>query len=195
MRSPIYLDYQATTPCDARVVDAMLPYFTEKFGNPHSRNHIYGWEAEDAVMTAREKIARLIGADPSEIIFTSGATESNNIAIKGVFNFYGGHVITTQIEHKCVLETCRSLGADVTYLPVESNGIVSLDALKSAIRMDTKLISIMAASNEIGTLQPIKEIGQICRERGVFFHTDAAQAVGKIPVNVRGIKNSRNHKP
>jgi cysteine desulfurase len=185
MRDPIYLDYQATTPCDPEVVQAMLPYFTEKFGNPHSRNHIYGWQAEDAVTTAREQIACLIGADPSEIIFTSGATESNNIAIKGIFNFHGGHVITTQIEHKCVLETCRSLGTEVTYLPVEANGIVSVEALKAAIRPDTKLVSIMAASNEIGTIQPIKEIGVICRERGIFFHTDAAQAVGKIPLNVR----------
>lgn len=185
MLKPVYLDYQATTPCDPRVVDAMLPYFTEKFGNPHSRNHMYGWQAEEAVETARAQIATLINADPSEVIFTSGATESNNIAIKGVFNFYGGHVITSQIEHKCVLETCRSLGCEVTYLPVQPNGIVSIDDLKAAIRPDTKLVSIMAASNEIGTIQPIKEIGALCREKGIFFHTDAAQAVGKIPLDVR----------
>ena len=186
-KNPLYFDYQATTPCDPRVVESMLVYFTEKFGNPHSRNHIYGWQAEEAVETARAQIARLINADPSEIIFTSGATESNNIAIKGVFNFYQGHVITSQIEHKCVLETCRSLGCEVTYLPVSSKGFVSLEDLKEAIRPDTKLVSIMAASNEIGTIQPIKDIGALCREKGIFFHTDAAQAVGKIPLDVRSM--------
>lgn len=188
MRKPIYLDYQATTPCDERVVQKMLPFFTEKFGNPHSRNHIYGWEAEDAVETARTQVAKLINADPSEIIFTSGATESNNIAIKGVYSFYKGHVVTSQIEHKCVLETCRSLGADVTYLPVESNGVISIERLKEAIRPDTKLVSIMAASNEIGTIQPIAEIGALCRERGIFFHTDAAQAVGKVSIDVKEMR-------
>ncbi|USO01975.1 MAG: IscS subfamily cysteine desulfurase [Alphaproteobacteria bacterium] len=185
IKLPVYLDYQATTPCDPRVLNKMLPYFTEKFGNPHSRNHKYGWEAEEAVQKAREQIAALINAHPSEIIFTSGATESNNIAIKGVHNFYKGHVITSQIEHKCVLETCRSLGTDVTYLPVKSNGIICIKEFKKAIRPDTKLVSIMAASNEIGTIQPIKQIGEICREKGIFFHTDAAQAVGKIPIDVK----------
>ena len=190
MTKPIYLDYQATTPCDPRVVEKMLPYFTEYFGNPHSRSHVYGWEAEDAVEGAREKVASILKASPKEIIFTSGATESNNLALKGVMGFYGKekpHLITCVTEHKCVLDTARHLeqqGYEVTYLPVKPNGLIDLDDLKSAITDKTALVSIMIANNEIGVIQPISEIGQICRERGVFFHTDAAQAVGKIPLDM-----------
>lgn len=188
--APLYLDYQATTPTDPRVVDAMMPYWTNKFGNPHSRNHHYGWEAEDAVEKARESLASLIGADAKEIIFTSGATESNNLAIKGVARFYGdkkNHIITCVTEHKCVLETCRYLehdGFDVTYLHVKENGLIDLDELKAAITDKTAIVSIMAVNNEIGVIQPLKEIGAICREAGAFFHTDAAQATGKIPLDV-----------
>ncbi len=188
-----YLDYQATTPCDPRVVDAMLPYFYEDFGNVHSRNHVFGWRAEKAVETARKEIADLIGADPREIVFTSGATESNNLALKGVMNFYKSdkkHLITVLTEHKCVLDSARHLeqeGFDVTYLPVKQDGLVDLDVLKSAIRPDTALVSVMTVNNEIGVIQPIAEIGQICRDHGVFFHTDAAQAVGKIPVDVNAM--------
>lgn len=187
---PIYMDYQATTPTDPRVVDAMLPYFTEKFGNPHSRGHYYGWESEAAVEKAREQVADLIGANPKEIIFTSGATESNNIAIKGVARFYGekkNHIITAVTEHKCVLDSCRNLereGFKVTYLPVGTNGLIDLDELKNAITEKTSIVSIMTINNEIGVIQPIAEIGKICREKKVFFHTDAAQAFGKIPMNV-----------
>jgi cysteine desulfurase len=190
---PIYLDYQATTPTDPRVVDAMLPYFTQKFGNPHSRSHRYGWEAEEAVEKARAQVASIIGADPKEIVFTSGATESNNIAIKGVGRFYKdqkNHVITCVTEHKCVLESCRHLqqeGFDVTFLPVQKNGLIRLEDLEQAITDKTILVSIMAVNNEIGVIQPISEIGRICRERGVFFHTDAAQAVGKIPLDVNAM--------
>lgn len=186
----IYLDYQATTPCDPRVVDKMLPYFTSEFGNPHSRNHCYGWTAEGAVEEARAQVASLIGADPREIVFTSGATESNNLAIKGVMEFYGSdkkHIITCVTEHKCILDTCRHLeqkGYQVTYLPVQANGLIDLNDLKNAITDQTALVSIMMVNNEIGVIQPIEEIGKICRARGVYFHTDAAQAVGKIPVNV-----------
>ncbi|MBT5374186.1 MAG: IscS subfamily cysteine desulfurase [Rhodospirillaceae bacterium] len=186
----IYLDYQATTPMDPRVLDAMMPYFTEKFGNPHSRNHPYGWEAEDAVETARGHIAHLIGADPKEIIFTSGATESNNLAIKGVGRFYKdrkNHIVTCVTEHKCVLESCRHLGQegfDVTYLPVTENGLIDLDQLRDAITDKTALVSIMGVNNEIGVIQPLAEIGRICREKGAFFHSDCAQAVGKIPLDV-----------
>ncbi len=189
-KRPIYLDYQATTPTDQRVVDAMLPYFSEKFGNPHSRSHFYGWEAEEAVNQAREQVAALIGASSKEIIFTSGATESNNLAIKGVARFYGDkkkHIITCVTEHKCVLDTCRHLeqeGFRVTYLPVKSNGLIDLDALREAITENTVIVSIMSVNNEIGVIQPISEIGAICRENGVFFHTDAAQATGKIPLDV-----------
>jgi cysteine desulfurase len=181
---------QATTPMDPRVVDAMLPFMTEQYGNPHSRTHLYGWEAEEAVEEAREQIANLINADAKEIIFTSGATESNNMAIKGVAGFYKDkkkHIITTQTDHKCVLDSCRFLqqrGFDVTYLPVKSNGLVDLKELKAAIRPDTGLISVMAVNNEIGVVQPLAEIGALCRENKIFFHTDAAQAVGKIPVDV-----------
>ncbi len=190
LKFPIYLDYQSTTPTDPRVVEAMLPYFTEKFGNPHSRSHAYGWEAEAAVEVAREQVADLIGANSKEIIFTSGATESNNLALKGVAHFYKekkNHIITVVTEHKCVLDSCRHLeleGFDVTYLPVESNGIINLDKLKNAITDKTSIVSVMAVNNEIGVIQPLAEIGAICRARGVFFHTDAAQAFGKIPLNV-----------
>lgn len=187
---PVYLDYQATTPTDPRVVEAMLPYFTERFGNPHSRNHAYGWESEEAVDKAREQIAHIIGADAREIVFTSGATESNNLALKGIAEFYKDrkdHIITAVTEHKCVLDTCRYLehrGLKVTYLPVQKNGLVDLDVLDAAITDRTAVVSIMAANNEIGVIQPIREIGALCRRRGVFFHTDAAQAVGKIPIDV-----------
>jgi cysteine desulfurase len=190
---PIYLDLQATTPVDPRVVDSMLPYWTQQFGNPHSRTHSYGWEAEQAVDSARNHIAELIGADPKEIIFTSGATESNNLALKGLVGFYGKDgrkgIITTQTEHKCVLDSCRQLEEDqksskVTYLPVQKNGIVDLEKLREAITPDTLLVSVMAVNNEIGVIQPLEEIGKICREKNVFFHTDAAQAIGKIPIDV-----------
>lgn len=186
----IYMDYQATTPCDPRVLEKMLPYFSEVFGNPHSRNHPHGWLAEEAIETARQQVADIIKADEREIIFTSGATESNNMAIKGVASFYGDkkrHIITCVTEHKCVLESCRSLeqqGFDITYLPVNSTGLLNLDDLKNAIRDDTLLVSIMAVNNEIGVIQPLKEIGSICREKGVFFHTDAAQAIGKIDIDI-----------
>jgi cysteine desulfurase len=193
-RAPIYLDYQATTPCDRRVVDAMLPYFSERFGNPHSRNHDYGWTAEAAVETARAQIAHIIGANEKEIIFTSGATESNNLALKGVARFHKdrkNHIITCVTEHKCVLDSCRHLeleGFAVTYLPVMANGLIDLDRLRAAITDKTVLVSIMSVNNEIGVIQPLKEIGEICRERKVYFHTDAAQAVGKIPLDVEDMK-------
>jgi len=188
---PIYLDMQATTPVDPRVLDAMLPYLTDQYGNPHSRTHAYGWEAEQAVEEARKHVADLIGADPKDIVFTSGATESNNMSIKGVARFHKEkkkHVITTQTEHKCVLDSCRKLseeGFEITYLPVQKNGVVSLDELEKAIRPDTALVSIMTVNNETGVIQPMKDIGALLRKhRGVYFHTDAAQAVGKIPVDV-----------
>lgn len=191
IKLPIYLDYQATTPLDERVFDIMLPYLKEKFGNPHSRSHVFGWEAEDAVEKARIQVASLINANPRDITFTSGATESNNLAIKGCayFNQSKGknHIITLSTEHKCVLNACRKLklkGFDVTYLPVEKNGIVDLEKLRNAITNQTILVSIMAVNNEIGVIQPLKEIGQICREKGVFFHSDIAQAYGKIPIDV-----------
>jgi len=189
-RFPIYLDNQATTKTDPRVVEAMLPYFTEKFGNPHSKSHSYAWEAEEACELARSQVASLIGASAKEIIFTSGATESNNMALKGIAKFYGSkkkHIVTVLTEHKCVLDTCRHLeqeGFRVTYLPVKPNGIVDLDELRNAITEDTMLVSVMAVNNEIGVVQPLKEIGQICREKGAFFHSDIAQAFGKIPINV-----------
>ncbi|KJV59219.1 cysteine desulfurase IscS [Rickettsia felis str. Pedreira] len=187
---PIYMDYQATTPLDPRVMEAMLPYFTTKFGNPHSRSHSFGWEAENAVEEARSRVARLIGADTKEIIFTSGATESNNLAIKGIAKFYGNkknHIITVVSEHKCVLDACRHLeqeGIKITYLPIKPNGIIDLETLKNAITDQTMLVSVMAVNNEIGVVQPLKEIGKICRERGVFFHSDIAQGFGKIPIDV-----------
>lgn len=187
---PLYLDFQATTPMDPRVLDAMLPYQVNFYGNPHSRTHAYGWESESAMERARKQVADLIGADPREIIFTSGATESNNMAVKGVARFYGQkkhHVITTQTEHKCVLDSCRVLeseGFRVTYLPVQNNGLIDLELLERSITPDTSLVSIMTVNNEIGVKQPIRDIGRLCRSRGVFFHTDGAQAVGKIPLNV-----------
>jgi cysteine desulfurase len=187
---PIYLDYQATTPMDARVLEAMMPYFTYKFGNPHSRSHAYGWEAEEGVEKARGQVAKLIGADEKEVIFTSGATESNNLAIRGVAEFYKdrkNHVVTTVTEHKCVLDTCRHLeqsGFEVTYLPVQKNGLIDLDVLRNAITDKTVVVSVMAVNNEIGVIQPLEEIGKICREKKTFFHTDAAQAAGKIPLDV-----------
>jgi cysteine desulfurase len=187
---PIYMDNHATSPLDPRVLEAMLPYFTVKFGNAASRNHSFGWEAEQAVETAREQIAKLIGATAKEIIFTSGATESNNLAIKGIAEMYrerGNHIITQVTEHKAVLDTCKRLekyGYRVTYLPVKADGIIDLDDLKRAMDDKTILVSIMAANNEIGVLQPIREIGKLCHEKGVLFHTDAVQAVGKVPVNV-----------
>ncbi|KAK5453636.1 cysteine desulfurase [Exophiala xenobiotica] len=189
---PIYLDAQATTPVDPRVLDAMLPFLTGLYGNPHSRTHAYGWETEKAAEQAREHVATLIGADPKEIIFTSGATESNNMSIKGVARFFGRsgkkkHIITSQTEHKCVLDSCRHLqdeGFEVTYLPVDSSGLVDLKQLEEAIRPETALVSIMTVNNEIGVIQPMKEIGQLCRSKKVYFHTDGAQAVGKIPIDV-----------
>ena len=189
---PIYLDMQATTPTDPRVLDAMLPFLTGQYGNPHSRTHAYGWETEQSVEKAREYVATLIGADPKEIIFTSGATESNNMSLKGVARFFGRsgkkrHIVTTQTEHKCVLDSARHLqdeGFEVTYLPVQPNGLVSLSELEAALRPDTALVSIMTVNNEIGVIQPMAEIGALCRSRKIFFHTDAAQAVGKIPVSV-----------
>ncbi len=190
---PIYLDYQATTPCDPRVVEKMLPYFTEKFGNPHSRNHRYGWEAEEAVEIAREQVADIIGADAKEIIFTSGATESNNLAIKGVAHFYKDkrdHIVTVVTEHKCVLDTCRHLeqeGFRVTYLPVGPDGLIDLAELEAAVTDKTVLVSVMGVNNEIGVIQPMAEIGAICRKKGAFFHTDCAQAVGKIPLDVNAM--------
>lgn len=192
---PIYLDMQATTPVDPRVLDAMLPYYVGIYGNPHSRTHSYGWESEQAVDTAREHVARLIGADPKEIIFTSGATESNNMSIKGVARFFGRsgkkkHIITTQTEHKCVLDSCRHLsdeGFDITYLPVLPSGLIDMAALEAAIRPDTAIVSIMAVNNEIGVIQPLAEIGKLCRKNKVFFHTDGAQAVGKIPLDVNAM--------
>eukprot|EP00184_Porphyridium_aerugineum_P008196 CAMPEP_0184693034 /NCGR_PEP_ID=MMETSP0313-20130426/1337_1 /TAXON_ID=2792 /ORGANISM="Porphyridium aerugineum, Strain SAG 1380-2" /LENGTH=498 /DNA_ID=CAMNT_0027150989 /DNA_START=165 /DNA_END=1661 /DNA_ORIENTATION=+ len=188
---PIYLDMQATTPLDPRVLDAMMPHMLSHFGNPHSRTHAYGWDSEAAVEKAREKVAALINADPKEIVFTSGATESNNMAIKGVAKFYQAkkrHVITSQTEHKCVLDSCRYLqsnGFDVTYLPVKKDGLIDLDELKAAIRDDTALVSLMTVNNEIGVVQPIQEVAEICHAKGVFLHTDAAQAVGKIPMDVK----------
>lgn len=185
-----YLDLQATTPLDPRVLDAMLPWYTHGYGNPHSKTHSYGWEAEAAVEVARGQVASLIGADAKEIVFTSGATESNNMAIKGVAHFYKDkkkHVITTAIEHKCVLDSCRSLeqeGFRVTYLPVGSDGVIDLAALEAAMTAETCLVSVMGVNNEIGVMQPMKEIGQLCRKKKVFFHTDAAQMVGKVPLNV-----------
>jgi cysteine desulfurase len=190
---PIYLDYQATTPMDPRVLEAMMPYFTYKFGNPHSRSHSYGWEAEEGVEKARAQVAKLIGADEKEVIFTSGATESNNLAIRGVAEFYKdrkNHIVTTVTEHKCVLDTCRHLeqqGFDVTYLPVQKNGLIDLDVLRAAVTDKTVVVSIMAVNNEIGVIQPLAEIGKICREKKAFFHTDAAQAAGKIPLDVEAM--------
>jgi cysteine desulfurase len=190
LQLPIYLDHNATTPCDPRVVEAMIPYFTQNFGNAASRNHPFGWQAEEAVDYAREQVAKLIGADPKEIIFTSGATEADNLAIKGVFEMYaskGNHIITCNIEHKAVLDTCKhleKLGAEVTYLKVKENGLIDLQELEAAVRPTTILIAIMYANNEIGTVMPMKEISKIAKKNGVLVFTDATQAVGKIPVDV-----------
>jgi cysteine desulfurase len=190
VKLPIYMDNHATTPMDPRVLEAMLPYFMEKFGNAASRNHPFGWTAEEAVENAREQVAKLIAATAKEIIFTSGATESDNLAIKGVAEMYrekGNHIITAVTEHKAVLDTCKRLeknGYRVTYLPVQKDGLVDLEELKRAIDDKTILVTIMAANNEIGVLQPWREIGKICRERGVLFHTDGVQAVGKVPIDV-----------
>jgi cysteine desulfurase len=187
---PIYLDYGATTPCDPRVVDAMIPWLREHFGNPASRSHAWGWEAEAAVEKAREDVAALIGADPREIVWTSGATESNNLAIKGAAHFYksrGKHLITVKTEHKAVLDTMRELerqGFEVTYLDVQDDGMLSMDALKAAIRPDTILISVMFVNNEIGVIQDIPGIGALCREKGIVFHVDAAQATGKVAIDM-----------
>jgi cysteine desulfurase len=190
VKLPIYMDNHATTPVDPRVLEAMLPYYTQHFGNAASRNHQFGWEAEQAVEAAREQIAKLVGATAKEIIFTSGATESDNLAIKGVAEMYrekGNHIITAATEHKAVLDTCKRLeknGYRVTYLPVGADGLISLEDLKRAIDDKTILVTIMYANNEIGVLQPIAEIGRLCHEKGVLFHTDAVQAIGKVPVNV-----------
>jgi cysteine desulfurase len=194
MKLPIYMDYHATTPVDPRVLEAMTPYFTQHFGNAASRNHSFGWEAEEAVETARKQVADLVGASAKEIIFTSGATESNNLAIKGVAEMYrekGNHIITCVTEHKAVIDTCKKLekqGARVTYLPVQKDGRISLDDLRSAITDKTILITIMTANNEIGVIQPIAEIGAIAKEKGILFHTDAVQAVGKVPFDVNALK-------
>jgi cysteine desulfurase len=190
VKLPVYMDNHATTPMDPRVLDEMLPYFMEKFGNAASRNHSFGWAAEEGVETARERIAKLIGATTKEIIFTSGATESDNLAIKGVAEMYrekGNHIITAVTEHKAVLDTCKRLeknGYRVTYMPVQKDGLIDLDDLKRAMDDKTILVSIMYANNEIGVLQPVAEIGKLCHERGVIFHTDATQAIGKVPVDV-----------
>lgn len=187
---PIYLDCHATTPMDKRVLEAMLPYFCEHFGNPSSITHLYGWEAEAAVKKARETLAQAINATPEEIIFTSGATEANNLAIKGVAEAYfsqGRHIITVQTEHRAVLDPCKyleSLGFEVTYLPVKADGLIDLDLLEKNIRPDTILVSVMAANNEIGVIQPLAEIGALCHEHQILFHSDGAQAVGKIPLDV-----------
>ncbi len=191
LKLPVYLDNNATTPMDPRVLEAMTPYFLEQFGNAASRNHPFGWQAEEAVDYAREQVAKLIGADPKEIIFTSGATESDNLAIKGVFDMYaskGNHIITATTEHKAVLDTCKHIeksGGEVTYLPVQADGLIDLAELEAAIKPTTILIAIMYANNEIGVIQPVREISAIARKHGVLFFTDGVQAVGKIPVNVQ----------
>lgn len=190
---PLYLDYQATTPVDQRVMDAMIPFFTQSFGNPHSTSHAYGWEARDAVKVAREQVARMINAEPREVIFTSGATESNNMAIKGVGRFFAGrknHMIALKTEHKCVLESLKYMqrhDIDVTWLDVNSKGLVDLGEFAAAIRPDTALASVMLANNEIGVIQPLAEIGALCCERGIYLHTDAAQAAGKLSIDVQAM--------
>ncbi len=194
MQFPIYLDYSATTPVDPRVADKMIPYLVEKFGNPASRSHAYGWDAEQAVEEAREQVAALVNADAKEIVWTSGATESNNLAIKGAANFYSGkgkHLITVKTEHKAVLDTMRELerqGFEVTYLDVQDNGLVSVDALRAALRPDTILVSVMYVNNEIGVVQPIEQMGELCREKGIIFHVDAAQATGKVEIDLAKLK-------
>jgi cysteine desulfurase len=190
LKFPIYLDHNATTPCDPRVVEAMIPYFTNSFGNAASRNHPFGWQAEEAVDIAREQVAKLIGADPKEIIFTSGATEADNLAIKGVFEMYaskGNHIITCNIEHKAVLDTCKHIekeGGEVTYLKVKDDGLIDMKELEAAIKPTTILIAIMYANNEIGTVMPMKEISELAKKKGILVFSDATQAVGKIPVDV-----------
>ncbi|MDS0852135.1 aminotransferase class V-fold PLP-dependent enzyme, partial [Burkholderia cenocepacia] len=190
---PIYMDYSATTPVDPRVVDKMVPFLHEQFGNPASRSHSYGWDAEQAVEEARAHVAALLGADPREIVWTSGATEGNNLAIKGAAHFYQGqgkHLVTVKTEHKAVLDTCRELerqGFDVTYLDVREDGLLDLDGLQQALRADTILVSVMLANNETGVIQPVAEIGALCRARGIVFHCDAVQAAGKIPVDVNAL--------
>src|ERR1700728_3315241 len=193
VKLPIYMDNHATTPMDPRVLEEMLPYFMEKFGNSASRNHSFGWAAEEGIETARERIAKLIGANTKEIIFTSGATESDNLAIKGVAEMYrekGNHIITAVTEHKAVLDTCKRLeknGYRVTYLPVQKDGRIDMEDLKRAMDDKTILVSIMFANNEIGVIQPVAEIGKLCHERGILFHTDGVQAVGKVPVDVNSM--------
>jgi cysteine desulfurase len=191
IKLPIYLDYQSTTQVDPRVIEVVTKTMQEDFGNPHSRTHAFGWRAEELIEIARRQVADLIGANEKEIMFTSGATESNNLAIKGVYNFYKNsgknHVITATTEHKCIINSCRDIeseGAKITFLPVAKNGLIDLKELEDAITEQTCLVSIMAVNNEIGVIQPLKEIGEICRKKNVFFHTDAAQAFGKIPLNV-----------
>jgi cysteine desulfurase len=194
MKLPIYLDYSSTTPVDPRVVDAMIPWLRERFGNPASRSHAFGWEAEKAVETAREQVAALIGADPREIIWTSGATESDNLALKGAAHFYkdkGRHLVTVKTEHKAVLDTMRELereGFQVTYLDVESDGLLDLKKFEAALRPDTTLVSVMYVNNEIGVIQDIAAIGEICRSRGIIFHVDAAQATGKVAIDLQRLK-------
>ncbi|HHV49859.1 MAG TPA: IscS subfamily cysteine desulfurase [Rhodocyclaceae bacterium] len=195
MKLPIYLDYSATTPVDPRVAEKMIPYLCDLFGNPASRSHSFGWVADEAVETARRQVADLVGADPKEIVWTSGATESNNLAIKGAANFYAGtkgkHIITLKTEHKAVLDTVRELerqGFEATYLDVQENGLVDLDAFRAAIRPDTVLASVLFVNNEIGVIQPIAELGEICREKGVIFHVDAAQATGKVEIDLGQLK-------
>lgn len=191
---PIYMDYSATTPVDPRVVDKMIPYLREQFGNPASRSHAYGWEAERAVEEAREQVAALVKADPREIIWTSGATESDNLAIKGAAHFYksrGKHIVTVKTEHKAVLDTCRELereGFDVTYLDVKSDGLIDLDVFKAALRPDTIVVSVMYVNNEIGVIQDIEAIGEICREKNIIFHVDGAQATGKVEIDLGRLK-------
>ncbi|MCA8214762.1 IscS subfamily cysteine desulfurase [Burkholderia cepacia] len=190
---PIYMDYSATTPVDPRVVDKMVPFLHEQFGNPASRSHSYGWDAEQAVEEARAHVAALLGADPREIVWTSGATEGNNLAIKGAAHFYQGkgrHLVTVKTEHKAVLDTCRELerqGFDVTYLDVREDGLLDLDTVRQALRADTILVSVMLANNETGVIQPVTEIGALCRARGIVFHCDAVQAAGKIPIDVNAL--------
>ena len=194
MKLPIYMDYSATTPVDPRVAAKMIPYLTEKFGNPASRSHHYGWEAEEAVELARAQVAALVNADPKEIVWTSGATESNNLAIKGAAHFYQGkgkHIVTMRIEHKAVIDTVRELereGFSATYLDPEPNGLLDLEKFKAALRPDTIIVSIMYVNNEIGVIQDIAAIGEICREKGILFHVDAAQATGKVQIDMRELK-------
>ena len=194
LKLPIYLDYSATTPVDPRVAEKMIPYLVEKFGNPASRSHAFGWESEAAVEEARAEVAKLVNADAKEIVWTSGATESNNLAIKGAANFYSGkgkHLITLKTEHKAVLDTCRELerqGFEVSYLDVQENGLIDLEVFKATLRPDTILVSVMFVNNEIGVIQPIAEIGEICREKGIIFHVDAAQATGKVEIDLASLK-------